>query len=88
MTGKDLSVMLREMARSQKTPLCDEWYGKWQDNTDVDELLDKFVSGFDFCVENDYPPLDFIRDNFTKEDLHRQPEQPVCDIHRIADSLP
>lgn len=75
MEGKELSVTLREMARSQKTPLCDDWYGKWNDDTDIDELLEKFVSGIDFCIENDYPSLEFARKYFTskdkKEALHR-----------------
>lgn len=51
--------------------LCDLWYSKWRDSTDIDKLLDMYVRGFDFCVENDYPPLDFIRENFRLDDLHR-----------------
>lgn len=69
MNGKELSISLREMARAQG--LCDQWYGEWKDNTDVDALLDKFVRGQDFCILNDYPSLEFIRNNFRKEDLHR-----------------
>ena len=71
MTDRELSIALREMARVQKKPLCDKWYGQWDDDTDVDGLLDMYVRGFDFVQENDYPPLDFIRRNFKKEDLHR-----------------
>lgn len=72
MEGKELSIALREMARVQGKPLCDEWYGMWSDDTDIDGLLDRFVRGFDFCVDNDYPPLDFCRRNFKTEDLHRR----------------
>jgi len=71
MTEKEISVVLREMARGQRKPLCDAWYGEWKDDSSVDELLDKFVRGMDFCVENDYPPLPFIRKFFDKDDLHR-----------------
>ena len=71
MDKMNLSVCLREMARSQKTPLCDEWYKEWNDETDIDELLDKYVRGFDFIVKNDFPPLDFGRKMFNKEDLHK-----------------
>lgn len=71
MEGKELSVTLREMAREQKEPLCDKWYGEWEDDSDIDSLLDKYVDGIDFTITNDYPPLDFIRKNFKKEDLHR-----------------
>ena len=71
MTDRELSIALREMARTQVKPLCDEWYKDWQDGCDVDTLLEKYVKGFDFAVENDYPPLEFIRKYFKKEDLHR-----------------
>lgn len=69
MENKVLSKTLRTMAREQG--LCDQWFHDWQDDTDIDELLDKYVAGFDFCVKNDYPSLDFIRKNFNIEDLHR-----------------
>ena len=71
MTEQELSICLREMARDQKEPLCMEWYTKWEDDTSIDHLLDKYVNGFDFAVANDYPKIDFIRKNFKKEDLHR-----------------
>lgn len=73
MEGKELSVTLREMARSQG--LCNEWYGEWKDETDVDELLEKYVRGIDFAIEHDYPSLEFARKYFAskpmKEALHR-----------------
>ena len=71
MTERELSIVLRELACSQPTPLCEKWTEEWKDDADIDELLDKFIRGFDFCVKNDYPPLDFCRRNFKKEDLHR-----------------
>jgi hypothetical protein len=69
MTDKELNIRLREMAR--KAGLCDKWYEEWGDDDTIDMCLDRYVKGFDFSVKNDYPPLDFIRDNFRKEDLHR-----------------
>ena len=71
MTDKELSIVLRELACSQPTPLCEKWTEEWKDETDIDELADKFIRGFDFCQKNNYPPLDFIRKNVKKEDLHR-----------------
>ena len=71
MNGKELSVALREMARGPRDPLCDEWYGEWADDSDIDVLLDKYVRGFDFAVKNDYPPLAFVREHFSRDDLHR-----------------
>jgi len=71
MENKELSISLREIARSQKTPLCDEWYNNWKDDTSIDELLEKYIKGFDFAVKNDYPSLEFSRKVFDKADLHR-----------------
>lgn len=71
MTEKELSIVLRELACSQPTPLCKEWTNEWDDESSIDVLLDKFVRGHDFCIKNDYPPLDFCRKNFRKEDLRR-----------------
>lgn len=69
MTDRELNISLREMARS--AGLCDEWYGQWSDEDSIDECLDKAIRGFDFCVNRDYPSLEFIRKHFKKEDLHR-----------------
>ena len=71
MTGKELSIVLRELACNQPTPLCKQWTEEWKDDTDFNTLVDKFVRGQDFCIQNNYPPLDFIRKNVSKEDLHR-----------------
>ncbi len=71
MNQKELSIALRTSARAQKKPLCNEWFGEWKDDSSIDDLLDKYVRGIDFCIENDYPTLDFIRENFNRDDLHR-----------------
>ena len=69
MTDRELNIALREMARSNG--LCDKWFESWKDDDTIDECLDRYVRGFDFAVKNDYPPIDFIRRNFRKDDLHR-----------------
>ena len=72
MEGRELSVVLRELARNQGNPLCDMWYGRWKDDTDLDGLLDMYIRGHDFCIENDYPTLDFIRNNFDRDELRKR----------------
>lgn len=69
MTERELNIALREMARSQG--LCDEWYNAWSDDDTIDECLDRYVRGFDFVKNKDYPPLDFCRKNFNDDDLMR-----------------
>lgn len=73
MNQKELSIVLRELARSQKVRLCDVWYSEWDDDSDIDALLDKFVRGHDFCITNDYPSLPFIREHLLRyrDALHR-----------------
>lgn len=71
MNQRELSVVLRELARSQQTPLCEQWTKEWHDDSTMDMLFDKFFRGQDFCIQNDYPSIDFIKKNFSKEELHR-----------------
>lgn len=69
MTDRELNIALREMARSQG--LCDQWYNEWKDDSTIEECLERYVRGIDFTVTKDYPPLDFIRKNFSKDVLHK-----------------
>lgn len=69
MTERELNIALREMARD--AGLCERWYSDWSDDDTLDECFDRFVRGHDFCVEKDWPSLEFSRRSFDKEDLHR-----------------
>ena len=62
MTDKELNIALREMAR--QAGLCDPWYDAWKDDDSMDKCLTRFVKGFDFACEKNYPPLDFMRQHF------------------------
>lgn len=69
MTQEELSFTLRDMGRSMG--MCDKFYDRWIDGMDVDTMLDLYIKGLDFCIEKDFPPLDFVRRNFDTSDLHR-----------------
>lgn len=69
MTERELNITLREMARS--VGLCDPWYNEWTDDSTIDECLERYIRGFDFVQERDWPPLEFIRNHFSKEQLHK-----------------
>lgn len=69
MTQEELSETLKDMGRA--IGMCDKFYDRWIDGMDIDTMLDFYVQGLDFCIEKDFPPLDFIRRNFSMEDLHR-----------------
>lgn len=61
-TEKRVSKELKGQARS--IGLCDEWYNAWSDDCTYDELIDKFITGYDFCVEHDWPSPKYITENF------------------------
>lgn len=69
MTDREKNITLREMARANG--LCDKWYGEWGDDSTIEECIDRFVRGFDFYVNTNFVTLDFIRNNFDKELLHK-----------------
>ena len=43
--------------------LCKEWTAEWG-NPNKDELVQKFVRGIDFCIEHNYPSVEFLKENF------------------------
>ena len=67
MTENELSIKLREDAR--RLGLCDEWYGKWKDDTSAEELCAMYKRGLDFCIRHRWPSKQFIRQQFTQEFL-------------------
>jgi len=69
MTENELSIKLRESAR--KVGLCDEWYDKWEDETDKEGLIDKYLRGLDFCIKHRWPTKTFIKQNFSQDFLRR-----------------
>lgn len=51
--------------------LCKQWQRDWKRDWDIDLLLDKYKEGIDFCISNGYPSINFIKENFAKDDLRR-----------------
>lgn len=49
--------------------LCQEWKSGWKD--DLDSLLTMYKKGIDFCIEHDYPNLDFVRKNLSGKTEHK-----------------
>ena len=60
--------MLRDRAR--ELGLCNQWYKGWKKEESKQELIDKYIRGIDFCIEHDYPKLDFVRAYFSKKILN------------------
>ena len=64
---ENLSETLKQQAIS--LGLCKQWTEAWG-NPDQQDLIDKYKSGLDFCIEHQYPSNEFIRENFDRELLH------------------
>lgn len=44
--------------------LCRLYQAKLRDGLSVKELADLYKEGIDFCINNDFPTLDFLRGNY------------------------
>ena len=44
--------------------LCRQWQMKLKDELDIADLSSLFIRGIDFCISENFPTLDYLRDNF------------------------
>lgn len=44
--------------------LCRQWRMKLQKGMSVEDLAALYIKGIDFCISEDFPTLDFLRDHF------------------------
>lgn len=44
--------------------LCHLWQMKLRQDIDYKSLIELYIRGIDFCIMNDYPTVDFIREHF------------------------
>lgn len=56
-------------SEAMKRGLCQQWTEEWVENFTTDELIDRFVGGLDFCIEHDFPSVNFIKENFNRNEL-------------------
>lgn len=48
--------------------LCQQWQSEWG-KPNKKELINKFVKGIDFAIAHDFPSVEFINANFTKQEM-------------------
>lgn len=46
-----------------KNGLCQDWQNNW-DGSNIEALIDMYKRGIDFCIENDYPNIEYMTDKF------------------------
>ena len=60
-----MNAVAKELARqAKKAGICEEWHGQLKLLTDKDAMIDMYIKGIDFCLSNDYPSNDYIREHF------------------------
>lgn len=59
---KNLSEEMKEKAVS--LGLCAQWTSEWERNSSIDEMVEKFVKGIDFCIAKNWPTVDIIKRYF------------------------
>lgn len=59
----DIKGMLMKNARARG--ICFDGYLTMKECPDVNDLISYYIRGINWCLENDYPTLQFIRDNFS-----------------------
>ena len=69
MTLSELNSFLRNKAI--KFGLCQEWQNTiWNCELSYSELLDIYIKGFDFSLDNDWLDYEFCKREFPAEELH------------------
>lgn len=55
----------RKLARDAKNKgICEEWHEKLRSTKDIKLLADMYFKGIDFCLSNEFPSNEFIKNNF------------------------
>lgn len=78
MNESELSKTL--LNKAKVCGLCEEWTNAWG-KPDKQGLINKWMQGIDFAIKNNYPSLDFIKQNFEKELLHKNNIYVDEDVH-------
>ena len=55
----------KELAKQAKAKgICQEWHNELKGQNDVGKLAEMYLKGIDFCLANNFPPVEYIRRNF------------------------
>lgn len=58
-------VLVMKLAKQAHAKgICEEWHTQLLSLDDKDKMVQMYLRGIDFCLANDYPSNELIRDNF------------------------
>lgn len=60
-----MNTIAKELAKQAKVKgICKEWHKQLKSLTDKRAMVDMYIRGIDFCLSNEFPNNEYIRDNF------------------------
>lgn len=59
-----MNVSRKLASMAKKFGICEDWYLELKNEKNTDRILDMYLRGIDFCLANNFPSNEFIRDNF------------------------
>lgn len=66
-----MKKIVLELARqAKKKGICKEWYSQLLGVTTLEDLFLMYLEGIDFCLSQNFPSNQFIKDNFSEEDIN------------------
>ena len=64
--------LIKQLAKeAKKKGICEDWHLRLKVTDSVEELIDMYIKGIDFCLANNYPSNDFLRKNYKGKIEHR-----------------
>ena len=60
-----MNTVAKELAKQAKSKgICEDWHKQLKALTDKRAMVDMYIRGIDFCLSNEFPNNEYIRDNF------------------------
>lgn len=60
-----MNSIAKQLAKdAKKKGICDEWLDELKKLKDKREMVAMYVKGIDFCIANNFPTHDYMRENF------------------------
>lgn len=60
-----MNAIAKELAKqAKKKGICREWHKELKGLTDKRAMVDMYIRGIDFCLSNEFPDNEYIRENF------------------------
>lgn len=60
-----MNTVAKELAKQAKLKgICEEWHEELKGLTDKRAMIDMYIRGLDFCLSNEFPDNQYIRENF------------------------